>query len=229
MSEQKVYMPLMVGDWLKGTAGMRAEVRGVYIRLLLHQWDQGFIPAALDDLTLIDPEVGKVWVFLKCKFVEVLPGQLQNAKLEEVRNFWQKQAKNGKKGGRPKQENPNNNPKPNPKANPNHNLHIDIDYDIDIELILNRAFDEIYLDQEPMKWPHLDFKFELETFKNKVRGSPEDYQDRDRNGIRKAFQYQLRNSKGKNGTPKDKSTTHTASLMEGFKRRHGPTPDGGKV
>ena len=64
-----VYMPLMIGDWLKGTRGMRAEVRGVYINLLLFQWDNGFIPASMDDLAFIDPEVGKVWVSIKSKFV----------------------------------------------------------------------------------------------------------------------------------------------------------------
>jgi hypothetical protein len=89
------------------------------------------------------------------------------------------------------------------------------------EKIMN-AFDEIYIDQEKIKWGHLDFNFELESFKNKVRGSPEDYQNHDRNGIRKAFQYQLRNSKGKkNGKPTDKATEHANSLLEGFKRRNG--------
>jgi hypothetical protein len=90
------------------------------------------------------------------------------------------------------------------------------------EKIMN-AFDEIYIDQEKIKWGHLDFNFELESFKNKVRGSPEDYQNHDRNGIRKAFQYQLRNSKGKklNGKPTDKATEHAASLLDGYKRRHG--------
>lgn len=220
----------MVGDWLKGTSGMKAEVRGVYIRLLLHQWDHGFIPADLEEIALIEPEVGKVWVKLQSKFAEVAPGQLQNQKLEEVRNFWAKQKKNGKKGGRPKKENPSNNPKPIPKANPKHNHHNEYDYDIDIELKLKESFDEIYLDKEPMKWPHLDFNFELETFKNKVRGSPEDYEDRDRNGIRKAFQYQLRNSKGKpngKGTPKDKSSEHLSSLMEGYKLRNSGIDSGG--
>jgi hypothetical protein len=94
----------------------------------------------------------------------------------------------------------------------------------DVDENLKTALDEIYLDQEKMKWPHLDFNFELESFKNKVRGSPDDYASHDRNGIRKAFQYQLRNSKAKkpNGiTSTNKSTEHVNSLMEGYKRRHG--------
>lgn len=129
-------MPLMMGDWIRGTRGMKADVKGVYIGLLIHQYDNGFIPDDLEELALIEPEVGKVWVKLKHKFPEISPGKLQNKKLEEVRNFWQKQSKNGSKGGRPKKNNPKQNPKhnpdDNPKSNPKHNHHNDIDIDIDI-------------------------------------------------------------------------------------------------
>lgn len=132
--EQKVYMPLMIGDWLKGTRGMKAEVRGVYINLLLYQWDNGFIPSDMEELCLIDPELPKVWDKLKSKFVEVEPGKLQNKKNEEVRDFWKKQKKNGGKGGRPKKENPKENPTRNPNTNPKHNLHNDLDLDNDLGL-----------------------------------------------------------------------------------------------
>lgn len=104
MAEQKVYMPLMVGDWLKGTRGMKAEVRGVYISLLLYQWDNGYIPSDWEELCLIDPELPKVWDKLKSKFPEIEPGKLQNKKNKEVKEFWAKQASNGSKGGRPKKE-----------------------------------------------------------------------------------------------------------------------------
>lgn len=117
----------MMGDWIRGTRGMKAEVKGVYIGLLIHQYDAGFLPDDLETLALIEPEVGKVWVFLKDKFPPSGPGQLKNLKLEEVREFWNKQVQNGKKGGRPKNKNPNN----NPKANPNHNHHNDLDLDND--------------------------------------------------------------------------------------------------
>lgn len=130
-------MPLMMGDWLMGTRGMNAQTKGVYIGLLIYQYDNGFIPSSLDELKLIEPEVGFVWVLLKTKFShEVSPGKLQNLKLEEVRNFWNKQKNNGQKGGRPsKKNNPNHNPDKNPnnnlKINPNHNHHI---YDLDLDI-----------------------------------------------------------------------------------------------
>src|SRR5690606_15320181 len=101
-----VYMPLIIGDWLKGTRGMKANVKGVYVGLLLHQWDHGFIPDDMEELTLIEPEVGSVWVSLSDKFPLVSPGRRQNSKCEEVRRFFKKQRKNGEKGGRPKKNNP---------------------------------------------------------------------------------------------------------------------------
>lgn len=129
-----VYLPLMMGDWIRGTRGMKAEVKGVYIDLLIHQFDNGYIPSDMDELSLIQPEVGKVWVMLRDKFEEIEPGRLQNKKLEEVRAFWAKQRKNGKKGGRPKKENLNINPNKNPKTN----LHNDSDSDLNIDLKIKK-------------------------------------------------------------------------------------------
>jgi uncharacterized protein YdaU (DUF1376 family) len=142
VKDQKVYMPLMVGDWLKGTSGMRAEVRGVYINLLLHQWEHGFLPEDIDELILIAPEIGKVWDKLKVKFPKVSDGQLQNRKLEEVRDFWKKQRKNGSKGGRPKKENPDDNPNQNPNNNPKGNHHNDLDLDYDNEEEKLKEYDD---------------------------------------------------------------------------------------
>lgn len=129
--EQKVYMPVMIGDWLKGTRGMRADMKGVYMGLLLHQWEHGFIPADVYELELIEPEVNKVWDKLKHKFEEFSPGKLRNKKAEDVRDFWQKQRKNGQQGGRPKKDKPKPNPNHNPEANPNGNHHNDLDLDND--------------------------------------------------------------------------------------------------
>lgn len=128
-----VYMPLIIGDWLKGTRGMKASVKGVYIGLLLYQWDNGFIPDDPDELALIEPEVGSVWVFISDKFPVVAPGRRQNPKCEEVRNFFQKQANNGRKGGRPKKENPKGNPNSNPKQNPNPNPPFELEYEYEYE------------------------------------------------------------------------------------------------
>lgn len=90
----------------------------------------------------------------------------------------------------------------------------------DIDNKLKRAFDEIYMEQQKMKWPHLDFDFEYRTFCEKVRGSPTEYQHRDSGGLRLAFQYQLRTSKGKlNGKFTSKTDTNTADLAAKLAKR----------
>lgn len=66
-----------------------------------------------------------------------------------------------------------------------------------IENRLKGAFDEIYLDQEKIKWPHIDFEFEYYAFCNKVRGSPEKYISHDVGAMRLALQSQLRHAKPK--------------------------------
>jgi hypothetical protein len=66
-----------------------------------------------------------------------------------------------------------------------------------IEKKLTNSFDEIYLGKIRSNWNHLDFDFELRTFIEKVRGSPGKYIERDTDGIRLAFQSQLRNAKSK--------------------------------
>lgn len=62
---------------------------------------------------------------------------------------------------------------------------------------LGWALDEIYLGAQRMKpvWQRIDFDRELETFREKVRGSPDKYRDHDTDGIRLAFQSHLRNAK----------------------------------
>lgn len=128
---RKPYLPLMMGDWIKGTRSMRAEARGVYLSLLIHQYDQGagahgkggYVPLDLESLTLIDPEVAKVWDnprdFLKAKFPEILPGFGQNKRLEEVRLFWEKQRRNASKKRPPAKAQPEFQPNLWPKDNPN--------------------------------------------------------------------------------------------------------------
>lgn len=62
---------------------------------------------------------------------------------------------------------------------------------------LSSALDEIYISNQRMNWREIDFDLELFAFVEKVRGSPDDYINRDTGGIRTAFIYQLRNAKKK--------------------------------
>lgn len=91
---------------------------------------------------------------------------------------------------------------------------------------LQSALDELYIDSEKTKWSHVDFSFELETFRNKVRGSPDHYRNHDTSGIRLAFQSQLRNAKHKkNGSSKTRKQQNTSDLVAGFAARHGSDAD----
>ena len=60
-----------------------------------------------------------------------------------------------------------------------------------------------------MKWGHIDFDFEYRAFCEKVRGSPEVYQDHQ--DLRLAFQAQLRNAKPKQNV-KSSSITRTNEI-----------------
>lgn len=225
MSSRKPYMPLMVGDWLKGTRGMRAECRGIYLGLLLHQWENGWVPDTIEELALIEPEVGKVWDSpkdrLREKFTELSTGRLQNRKLEDVRAFWAKQSKNGLLGGRPKKEKPNetqtvtqNEPKAYPKREPSYDLDIDHDHELNtggggagggghdprsLKDRLAAALDEQTIENASMKgrtiYPGIDIPMETQRFIVKVLDAPDFYKDHTAGGLRMAYHKHLRDAK----------------------------------
>ena len=103
-----------------------AEV-GLYMRLLCLQWSAGSIPD--DDSELATYGKGNTPLArVKLKFKKGRDGLLRNERMESVRQkqieFRQKQAENGKLGGRPSKPKPNPSlsqayPRPNPTANPN--------------------------------------------------------------------------------------------------------------
>jgi hypothetical protein len=100
--------------------------------------------------------------------------------------------------------------------------HMEIENEIviedGIEDRIKSAFDSIYLEQQSIKWPHVDFKFEYRSFCEKVRGSPKHYAQHDTGGLRLAFQSQLRNAKPKtNGHSKGKQST--GDLADAFAKR----------
>jgi Holliday junction resolvase-like predicted endonuclease len=88
----------------------------------------------------------------------------------------------------------------------------------EVEEKLTTALDEIYIDAQRPKWNHINFDFELNTFLEKVRGSPGHYQRHDTGGIRLAFQKQLRDAKSKphgtgEGNKKQQQANSTADYL----------------
>ncbi len=70
--------------------------------------------------------------------------------------------------------------------------------------IFENAFDEITCDRYKMTFKGLDLGAELQEFKTKCDNSPMEYKNHGVEGLRKAFQYQLKYSKPKkNGTATD--------------------------
>jgi hypothetical protein len=231
--------PFYAQDFLVDTMRWDRAMKGLHVDLLCESWINGGLKNIKGFPAGIDGEDKLLWKKIKSKWT-LTDGVWINSKLEEVRaarqKFIEKQSEKGKKSAAKRTILVEPEPSSGSTVVEPYEIEKEIEKEkdldlkegvqgkpLDLEFILNNALDEGYLDQEQMKWPHLDFWFEVETFKNKVRGSPDEYEDRDKGGIRNAFQYQLRNSKGKpkNGTSTNKSTDHLSSLMEGYQRRHG--------
>lgn len=68
---------------------------------------------------------------------------------------------------------------------------------------LKLAFDDIYLETLKMNWRRDDFDFQLKAFVEKVRGSPNHYSSHGSEGLRLAFNRQLRESTPPKTTHKD--------------------------
>ncbi len=115
-------------DFEQGTASFTLEQVGAYQRLLNYQWATGAVPG--DDLRALSrilrsnlKTTGFIWRVISTKFVRNGDGRFKNPRLEIERKkqleFARKQARNGRKGGRPP-KNPGlffglSNSKPNPK------------------------------------------------------------------------------------------------------------------
>jgi len=208
-------------DWLSGCQFMSFEERGIYITLLCAQHQNGHL-----DKKRVGFLLGLGWDLIsdivKSKFKEDAGGSIFNERLdleiEKRKIFIEKQISNGLKGGRPKKNNPNNNPnetQTEPKKNPtgivigNGNVIEDVtkegvkgeNIEGRIEALIFSSLGDIYIESIRLNWKHIDFDQEVEAFKQKVRGSPEEYVNRD--SLRTALQYQLRNAKKATGPKKE--------------------------
>lgn len=174
------------GDWLGGTMGMTFEEKGAYMELLMMQFNRGHMTSHM-----IGQAVGQLWVKLQDKFIQDDYGLWFNVRLDqekENRKNYTGSRKNNLLGK-------NQHSKKDPLPAGHMTSHME---DVNEDVINNKiieSFDEIYLEQQKMKWPGIDFDFEYRTFCDKVRGSPEVYTKHQ--SLRLAFQAQLRNAKPK--------------------------------
>src|SRR5690606_9726578 len=234
------------GDFMQGTQTFTREEKGAYMDLLILQFNEGHL--SIDSIKrCLNGDFERIWPFLQKKFRTDADGFFFNERLEieieKRRKYSQSRRDNRKKKEESEHMNNISNTYVQHMENENENENVIENErkegvqgkenvpratveDILSEESLASIFDEIFLDILRKNYSHLDVDEELRLFKVKVRGSPEEYQHRDRGGIRLAFQYQLKTSKGSKGTltngkQTDKGTQHLTSLVEGFKRRHG--------
>lgn len=133
------WMPMYWGDYAKDTGHLSATQHGAYLMLIKHYWCNGK-PLPDDD--------SQLWRIATCdgiaqwrKIKPVIAALFQvkggiwrhrrvDDELIKAQRFLDRQAENGRKGGRPKnpdqkpdgtQNKPKNNPPLNPLGNPNHN------------------------------------------------------------------------------------------------------------
>ena len=105
MAKGDYYFPLYYKRLLASTIGWTDAEFGTYLRLLIHQFDNGFIPEDLQKLSRISPGVKRNWPTLSDKFISIGDGKLINPVMDEIYHEIQgkklKNSANGKKGGRP--------------------------------------------------------------------------------------------------------------------------------
>lgn len=196
--------------FLSGTISMTDEEVGQYIRLMCIQANKGHV-SKKDMFHICKSYDNDVCL----KFTNIGGDKYANTILSEIieqRKNYTESRRNNRKST--KKKDMNNICSTHDEHMVNVNLNVNKDLNT-IEERLNFAFDEIYIDQQRMKWAHIDFDFEYRTFCEKVRGSPGHYKNHDTDGLRLAFQKQLRESKNKKNGRKET----TADLATAFAHR----------
>lgn len=216
MAKDPVF-PLYYNDIDRSTKTWTDEEFGAYMRLLMEQWDKGFLPKDYQRLTRIATSLDKNWPMLKCKFEEV-DGVLKNKVLEDIRERKRKHSEKQKENVLKRYQKPTKHTTKHHTKNIPLEHEIEIENEIEIEIEndidnkINIALDEIYLEDQAMKWKHVNFRLEVNSFKEKVRGSPDHYRNHDTGGIRLAFQSQLRNAKNKTNGIKQRGFDPEAAI-----------------
>jgi uncharacterized protein YdaU (DUF1376 family) len=216
------YMPLYVGDYIKDTRILPLTVRGFWLDIILFMWDnpvRGEIIGTIEEvarmvgcsidearfaLNLLQQKKTAEIVLLDSGEFHIVSRRMKRD--SEISRIRSKVGKNGVDAKKAKQF---------AEAKPKQIPEYEYEVENDIELKIKESFDEIYLNDQRLKWGHIDFDFEYRTFCEKVRGSPEHYQKHD--GLRLALQAQLRYAKKKTNakqTTTDLATSFANRVMQ---------------
>jgi len=108
MAKGDFWFPLFYQKLLTSTIGWKDDQFGGYIKLLIYQYDKGFVPNDITEIGRISQAAKKHWNLISKKFEETRDGNLINPIMYEIRQKRLRVSKtnseNGSLGGRPKKE-----------------------------------------------------------------------------------------------------------------------------
>lgn len=134
MAKPDVWMPLYVADYLADTSHLSCLEHGAYLLLIMHYWRNGELPADDTKLARIvkctPKEWGKIRETIADFFTEGWKHKRIDQELAAASAAVERNRVNGRKGGRPRKENPEEThritqtkpagyPEQNPVGNPN--------------------------------------------------------------------------------------------------------------
>lgn len=257
--KKQPYIPIYTGDYLKDTRALSLEAKGAWMDLILFIWingKAGVIEGTMEEFArMVGASEMKFVAVLnelcrkdicdifgdQTKVFKIVCRRLaKEAEISEKRSeAVQTRYKNPTNTPtKPIQNTDSDNDNEIENGNPIRKEPVSISADTTLEIVpqgtiieekLSRL-DELYLDEQRIKWPHVDFDFEVRAFFEKVRGSPLQYVDH--RDLRLAFQAQLRNAKkiqpnGKS-TGNNRKQQHTAGLAASVAETYRGVFTGGK-
>lgn len=149
--------PFYAQDYLVDTIRWTRAMQGLHVSLMAESWangglhDDGGAPAGLGSTDV------ELWLKIKHKW-KLVGGLWISEKLEEVRaernEFREKQRQKGILSAKKRNQKPT---EPEPKTNSGSTTvePIEGEDESEVEEKLKGALDEIYLDQQKIKWPYL--------------------------------------------------------------------------
>lgn len=157
-------------DFLTGVMYLTNEEKGIYITMIAKQWTDGKIPKKrLGFLVGFDWEI--LSDELKSKFIDkgdyVVNKRLE-AEREKQQAYFEKQRKNGKKGGRPPKSHLNKKPNSNPKKPMKMKMKIEVESEkeneVESETLIWPSFEDFWEEYDKKsarkkceaKWSKLD-------------------------------------------------------------------------
>lgn len=203
-----------VDNWVGGTEGFTLEQEGAYLSLIIMQSKIGRFTKEQAVDKLLQKTRGNaavsagLWIFLLPKFdtdgavfwSERLEKEMSKSKVHS-----QKQSERAKK--RYPQISASAAAVPDNGSGIGNGIEEEgVQGEKIPEAWFDEKFDALTMEGINRQFKEHDVPNELAIFKLKVRGSPKDYIHRDAGSIRKAFIYQLNNSKGKRHDNKNRGT-----------------------